>query len=403
MSAIAVVRRLHRWIGLVTGAVIVVASLTGAVLVYGEGIQRALEPHLWELPDGSEPPLAVSAWLDVIGERHPRRRVRSLQFWSDPRRPVVAVAGPDLHVFVHPRRGEILAERDPSRTFYGIVEGIHRELLGGETGHTVVAAATTLLLIVTLLGVWLWWPRTRAKLGSSFRLELGRGWRRATYDLHNVLGFYSALVLFLLAATGVMLAYPGLTRTVARAVFTEVRDAEAPAASAGSQVGGPQTGGQGEDAEASERPIAYSAAAVDAAAAHAAAQFPAAYGTTIRFPPPAGGPLRVVKAMSTPSEPPEAHLLTYDPNTGEFLALIRHSEATAAQRANRLVGGIHLGTVYGWPTRLIAFVVSFVAGTLPITGALVWFPRWRRKRRRKRWGKRAGRRASARSAVSRHP
>lgn len=391
MSVITVVRRLHRWAGLVAGAVIAIVSFSGAVLVYGGEIERALEPELWSLSGGSEAPLPVSAWLGIMAERYPERSVRSLRFESDPRRPVTVEMGPDLRIFLHPRSGEIIAERDPARTFYAVMEALHQGLLAGEIGNTIVAVCTVLLLIVIPLGLWLWWPRNRFKLGSSFWIDLRRGWKRAVYDLHNVLGFYSALALFLLAATGIMMAYPGLTRNLGRVVFPQAGEP----GEAGETDASTNAAGQGDEARAARGAASPAGSVVDAAVAHAEAGYPGAWSTTIRFPPPRGGPLRILKAMSAPSGSPELHTFTYEANTGDFLTLTRHSDASMARKASRLVGGIHLGTVYGWPTRLIAFLVSLIAGMLPITGALVWYPRWRRKRQRKK--------ASARLASGRHP
>lgn len=377
MKAISVVRRLHRWAGLVAGAVIAVASITGATLVYLPEIDRALNPHLWRVSDGPGAPLPVSALIDIVGERYPERRVNALAFESDPRRPVVVYAGRDFQVLVHPRSGDILGARVPSRTLWGRVEGLHRDLLAGEIGRTIVALSTVVLLIVIILGLWLWWPQTRAKLKPSLWLHFGRGWKRANYDLHNVLGFYSAVVLLFLAATGVMLAYPGLTRSFGQLVFPG-----APAAAA------PITSAAQERDEPASPSTPRSESVVDLVVAHAARELPGAFRTSIRFPPPRGGPLTVIKTMSGPSEAPEVHRLVYDAWTAELLGITRHSEATAAQKASRLVGRIHLGTVYGWPTKAIAFLVSLIAGALPITGAIVWFPRWRRRRRRKRRGER---------------
>jgi uncharacterized iron-regulated membrane protein len=84
------------------------------------------------------------------------------------------------------------------------------------------------------------------------------------------------------------------------------------------------------------------------------------------------------------TDPPVREVLLIDPGSGEVLEIIRHSDATRSQVVGRLVALIHLGTVFGEPSKLIAFLVCLVATTLPITGVIVWFPRWRRRRRRKR-------------------
>jgi uncharacterized iron-regulated membrane protein len=381
MKATPLVRRLHRWTGLLAGAVIAVVSLSGAVLVYAPEIDRAVNRHLWEVADGPEARLSPSAVLELVRNRHPGRRLRVLDSFSDPGKPMIVQAGRDFQVFVHPRSGEVLGERAPSRTLLGRIEGLHRNLLAGAIGHTIVAVSTILLVAVIMLGWWLWWPTTPARLKSSFVLHFGRGWKRANYDLHNVLGFYASLVLLLLALTGVVLAYPSVGRALRQMVGDVPASSPAPGVtSPAADPAGPATAATGvatRQGDASD-----DLTPVDVAVERAIREFPDAIGTTVRFPPPAGGPLRVIRTVGI--APPVTDVLLVDTGSDEVLDIIRHSDAGRGPVLGRLVGIIHLGTVFGEPSKLIAFLVCLVATTLPVTGAVVWFPRWRRRRRRKR-------------------
>ena len=349
-------------------------SLSGAVLVYAPEIDRALNRHLWEVSDGPDARLTPSAVLELVANRHPERPIRVFQSFSDPTRPMIVQAGRDFRVFVHPRSGEILGERAPSQTFTGRIEGLHKDLLAGEIGRTVVDVSTILLVVILVLGWWLWWPTTRARVQASFVLHFRRGWKRVNYDLHNVLGFYVSLVLLLLALSGIVLAYPSVGQ-VLRQVAGE-GSATPPASGVTSPTTDPPgpTAGRGDALQ--------DWTIVDGAVERAVREVPGAIVTTVRFPPPAGGPLRVIRTLSI--DPSVGETLLVDPGSGEVLEIIRQSDVTRGTIVNRLVVFIHLGTVFGGPSKLIAFLVCLVATTLPITGVIVWFPRWRRRQRRKR-------------------
>jgi uncharacterized iron-regulated membrane protein len=42
--------------------------------------------------------------------------------------------------------------------------------------------------------------------------------------------------------------------------------------------------------------------------------------------------------------------------------------------------GIHTATLYGWPMQVAGTLLCLLVASLPVTGVLIWFPRWRRRR-----------------------
>lgn len=74
---------------------------------------------------------------------------------------------------------------------------IHINLLGGAVGAWTLLVASAIGVLLQAGGLYLWW-RTK-----SFGLRLDRGWWRASYDLHNVVGVVGFVLMTLLAATAV--------------------------------------------------------------------------------------------------------------------------------------------------------------------------------------------------------
>lgn len=52
-----------------------------------------------------------------------------------------------------------------------------------------------------------------------------------------------------------------------------------------------------------------------------------------------------------------------------------------SERYKDLIHALHLGTVGGLTTEIIAFVAALLAASFPITGFIMWWPRWSRQRR----------------------
>jgi uncharacterized iron-regulated membrane protein len=65
------------------------------------------------------------------------------------------------------------------------------------------------MLILSLTGIWLWWPRN----GGFIR---GLRWTRSprfTFNLHNMLGFWIAIPLAAVSLTGIYLSFPQTARS----------------------------------------------------------------------------------------------------------------------------------------------------------------------------------------------
>lgn len=379
-GARALVLRLHRWAGLGAGAFIAAVSLSGAALVVAPSIDRALHRELWWVGEGPEERVAPSAVLASVRARHPDRRVEALVFEGEPRRSVRAVAG-GLQVFLHPRTGEILGERRQDETLEARLVTLHTTLFAGRVGRWLVGASTVVLLSLIPLGLWLWWPTARRAFREGLVLRLRRGWKRAVYDLHDVVGFYASAVLLLVAGTGVIFAYPGIRQLAARVVarVAPVERALEPAPAGG-------VAGGREPLDLRPGPV------LDRVLARVELEVPDAVRTRVALPPPeAERPIRVVALPRDAPHPGATDVLLFDGASGAPLRLDRHADLPLAARLDRLMGPIHLGTLVGWPSRALVFLASVVGASLPITGALIWYPR--RRRRRRRTGPKAARSA----------
>jgi uncharacterized iron-regulated membrane protein len=88
---------------------------------------------------------------------------------------------------------------------------------------------------------------------------------------------------------------------------------------------------------------------------------------------------------------------SFDQYTGAFLpnniSLFNKDfyELGAGEQFRRLNYDIHVGSIWGFPTKVLVFILTFIAGSLPITGFIIWYNR--------KWVKKKGRRTASRDAL----
>ena len=82
----------------------------------------------------------------------------------------------------------------------------HDNLLSGSTGRKVNGAGAVAVLLMCLTGAVIWWPGI-ARWREHLVLRRGVGWRRFTWQLHGVIGFWSFAFLLLLGMSGLYLCF----------------------------------------------------------------------------------------------------------------------------------------------------------------------------------------------------
>jgi uncharacterized iron-regulated membrane protein len=73
--------------------------------------------------------------------------------------------------------------------------------------------------------------------------------------------------------------------------------------------------------------------------------------------------------------PDQSSALYFDKYTGKNIEVRPYASFSNGDKVKRLVYPIHTGSVFGYPTKIIAFLVTLFALTLPITGLIIWLGR----------------------------
>ncbi len=354
----------HLWVGLALGGVLVVISLTGSALVFRHEIDRALSPALLRVePAGERAPLGDA--VEAVRRAVPESAPRLVRLPRDAEAPHEVWLTDDRHVYVDPYRATVLGVRGDRDGAMNTLFALHAELLGGETGARVVGWIGLLTLLLAGTGLVLWWPAvpTVAQVRRALTVAWQRGPWRLAYDLHRAGGFYTSAFLVLVAATGAALVFYAETGAVLASATGAAPPPPPPTVEEAERVLGP--------------------AVLDDALASARRALPDGEPTFVTLPRADGAPLAVRLRTPTEWHPNGRSAVYLAPATGRVLRADDARDAPAAWRAMHAAYPLHIGA-FGGAVRAVFVVLGFAPAALSVTGALVWFRRWRKRDRQAR-------------------
>ena len=356
-------RIMHRWIAVGLMALLIPISLSGALLVWHDEIDALLHAGSYAVTGGNValPPSTYLANATAALERGVRPV--AIRFPAGPERPVTVAArgGPRAEgaaprvvtVYLDPPSGRVLDVVDVRGSLVGIAHRLHENLTIPElSGRQIVGWAGVGMLILSLTGLWLWWPRTGA-------VRRGLRWRRSpeiTANLHHLVGFWTSLPLALVSASGIYLAFPQTARNAMSSVA-----AMAPQ--------GPRPGTQAARQAASTPDDVLAAALAAEPGTSAAALFWAAAD-------PRDGAAPVWRIQLRRTAGAGSVTVLVDDRTR---AVSRAPDPLAGDRAAQMIRWIHEGEAGGPVWRIVVFLCGLMPSVLGVTGMVVWL-RGRRRR-----------------------
>lgn len=353
------VRRIHLWLGLSLGLLFAVLGLTGSALVFYTGIDAALHPVVEAGRNDRAPGLTSPVWDRALGTGRAR--------WHDPAGKwtieatgeggaIAARFYPSSGHGHHAARMMVWFSPDGRRIVRAEPWGgyllswlyqLHMALLAGDLGGQVVGWSGVAMLVLLASGITAWWPRGSWRKALAFKRDAAP--IRRLRDLHKLSGLWSAALLFVLVATGVLLALPAVTQALL-----------APAA-----VPAPKSAGGGERE-------------VTVVQAFDAAHRVLSDGRIVFIDMPGAGDAPIRVRLQVPGDPHRRFPGSYvfiDRLSGRVLAVHDVRRANAGTTVVSWVRTLHDGTVGGMATRILAVLVGFVPTILLATGILHWLRR----------------------------
>ena len=357
----------HLYLSLGLSLLLVAIALTGAPLVWRDNVDRALNPDRYAITGASVDQMPSVYAAAAIAAAGPAQRVVDIRFPETPGWPVRVATRSDggdgkaprsLIVYLDPPTGKPLGVAGVSDTFVGVLHNFHHMLMVPQfSGRQIVGWVGVGMFILSLTGLYLWWPRN----GGFLR---GLRWRRApakTTNLHHLFGFWISLPLAIVSLTGVYLSFP--------------RQAQALMSSLATVSGSMQHGGYG------ALPLQKTRLDADGALQLALEVAPGSRLVSIAAPvAPKTDRAENGHSHDAPSwrirltNPPTADVATIMVNDSTGAAHVM-PPAASGDRAAAWIAWIHEGRRGGLAWEIVVFLTGVLPLGFLITGVIMWLRR----------------------------
>ena len=374
-------RRIHLYLSLAAGLVIMVTCLTGAILVFETELQHLFHSERYYV-EATNNRLPLQKLVTETRKELGKARINGIKVYTDPERSIeISYAegkGDRRIAFVDPYSGKLLEKYNHRESFFYWVMDVHRWMLGGDTGKLVVGICTLIFLFILITGFILWWPKTNNILRQRLKLKLDGGWKRVNHDLHIVLGFYSCIFLFILAFTGLAWSFEWFNKGIYAVTGSKMKPANPPT------IALPEIKDTVSYASGTNM-ISY-----DNALELVANVSPAAVFYNIAAPKDSISPYTVSVLKINAVHETASDTYYVDPYQPRIAGTMKWEERNKGQRVRATFKPVHVASIYGLPSKLIGFIVCLFGTSFPVTGIIMWINRIRKKPVRRKAGAMAG-------------
>ncbi len=394
-------RNIHLYLSLASGLVIAVVCFTGAALVFEKELQQTIYPERYKVEVGQSR-VPLEQLVAELQSKVPGAKVNSVKVYDDPTRTVelsystedgkkegeaAAEAkkkeeagkgkgekgkggggkGGGSQAFMNPYTGELISLYTHRNSFFYTMFALHRWLLVQEPGKLIVGISTSMFLFIILTGIILWWPKKVKALKQRLTLKLNGGWKRINHDLHIVIGFYTAIFLFVFAFTGLAWSFEWFNDAIYTVTGTENKRPEPPLSTV----------------QPGAKPISF-----DKALAVAKAELPNGEFYTLGTAKDSAEAVTITAMPKDAAHERASNQIFLDQYTGAKIGQNFFAERNLGQRVRATFYPVHVGSIGGLPGRIIAFLSCVAGFTFPITGIILWINRLNKNKKKKGKAKR---------------
>lgn len=357
----------HLPIGVLGGVIILIMCVTGVLLTYEKQITYWADTRRYNgAPTSTEANrLPLETLLQKARESR-NTNPSSITVRANQNAPAEVSFGREGTVFLNAYSGQVLGEDSKGvRNFFRVVTDWHR-WLGAQGENRQVARAITgacnlgfLLLVIS--GFYLWFPQrlSRKLFRPNLWFRKGLPSKARDFNWHNVIGFWSAVPLFIVVLSAVVISYTWAGNLVYRIV------GETPPAPRANQPAGPPK--ENKDANAAK---------LDTFLASAQQQVNGWQAITIPLAQ-AAGPLSVSVDSGNGGQPQKRATVVLDRQSGNVTKFETFSTNSRGRQLRSILRFAHTGEVLGVVGQTIAGLVSLGGVFLVYTGLALSFRRFR--------------------------
>lgn len=373
---------LHLWLGLSSGLIITIISLTGCIYVFEEELKSFFyrDKIYVEVPSGiTKKPISELYKIAqaAVGEGHP---IQNIEFSKEANRSVVFRPATKRNskawtyfgeieysrmVYINPYSGDVIANDDARFEFFRVVLALHRNLLlKKEIGSIIIGIAVLIFVIMLISGIVLWLPKNVAAMKQRllFLWKKNTNWKRKNYDLHNILGFYASFILIFIALTGLTWSFHWVENSVSWIANGGVKTKKTkPVLSDTAQL----------VVKISPIELMYS---------QVVKQNPNAELVSINLPKERKGVVNI-SVFENEDFNYSRKQYQFDQYSAQLLKTNTFAEKNNGEKLKAMNYDIHTGRILSFWGKLLTFFASLVSATLPTTGFFIW---WNKRKNSKK-------------------
>lgn len=341
-------------------------SVTGVLYLWHSEIASVAYPELMRVAPGAAT-VSYEQQLATVLQHQPRERLQSIEISDDPTQSTAFFfADPNglpYPAFTNPHTGEYLGEVAATHWLRGLTRSLHGGWPINPWGSYLLELGACWAIVMTLTGLYLWWPRNAKGLAGVLYPRLRSGSRTFWRDLHATVGVYFALILlaFLFSALPWTTFWGGqVLRPIEAATHQE---------SPRGFFFAPGHHG-GHEHHASEQTSVASALTIDQLIAKARAA--GASGAIELHPSEAGAPVNLRSEHPRSSDEVWMQL---DGRTGATLIRVTWDDLPPLAKAVALGVDLHEGHFFGRINQIFNTVVAAALMWLCVTGFIGWYRR----------------------------
>jgi uncharacterized iron-regulated membrane protein len=384
----------HLWIGLPSGIIVLLICMTGTIYVFNTEIRELSSPELYKVEQAvnaqrlsaDELTAAVSSETggQVISIKIPADLARSyILTVSMPEEPTGNTApsasekpstpAPRIQYWVNPYSGKILgssADKNSVTDFMQLMFSLHRwllldrieepligELPNKKLGSYISGTATILFTLGVITGIIIWFPQKVRNWKQGLKIKWNANWKRVNHDIHNSLGFYSCIFLFMMGITGPQWSFEwyktGLRKTLGTYQAPDAPKPELPKSDT-SNINGSRSLLLTDYIKSVDKVLDYKG------------------DLTITMPADSSEAVLVNKTKTGFFAPVAADKIYLDQYTSALIKTEIFSEKPFNERVSNSIKALHVGDVYGKFSKIFYFLACLIATSLPVTGTLIW-------------------------------
>lgn len=370
----------HLWLGLLSSSIVFVMCLTGCLYAFKNQIIDFSNRDKVYISPGSEK--AMNPDLIQAELLKQNKELTSLMIPDDKGNSYMIgyrENNLDKSTYYNQYTGEVLGQPDVgSGRFFEIVLDLHRNLMMGNVGRQIVGASVLMFCILLISGLILWLPKKLKFLKQGLTVMFKAKFQRVNYDLHNALGFYTFLMLFFIAVTGLYVTYPWVKNTLIISLGGSSIDNISKEKDSGDDAFGGLLEDMLQKQDEKKNLKEVTSASVDKILKLADHHLPYPAVTSIELPNEENPRYVVIKinrqnflGVMFPDE------VTFD-KTGAFKTKELFSDKPLNKKFTALAKPLHTGEIMGLPSIILYFIASLIGCSLPVTGFLIWWHRFRK-------------------------